>query len=152
MLCEKCSNIHFRPLKDYELPLHNMELLEPGRSTINERGCVFYFHHDSEDSLQASADEGCHFCGMLYGHVFGFSTRHRLPAHRYSFLYKGVTLRRSVIENWLAKDNGYQEWNDGDWIYIDFDDKVSLTTTSQERFEGMYRLLTVQQRLLMVFR
>lgn len=140
MLCEKCSNIHFKPLQDCELPLHNFVLAERELSDVNESGCVFYFHHDSKQSLQASAEEGCHFCGMLYGHFFRIQRSHRLPAHRYSFSYKGVTLRRSIIENWIARNYGFQGWNDGDWIYINFDDKASLTTTSRACFEGTYAL------------
>lgn len=141
MLCEKCSNIHFKPLKECDLYLQEPSVSARVRMSIYESGSLFYFHHNFRDALQASAEDGCHFCGMLYGHLFHLPGIHRRPHYSYPFAYDGVVLRRSIVDNWLVKPNGFQEWNDINWIYILFDNNIALTTSSLRHFEGMKSFL-----------
>lgn len=134
MLCDKCTSIHFKRIEDCAPIQREPARLESAEgSNIDISGCVFYFHHDSKDALQASAEHGCHFCEMLFRYLF------QMPSESgksdLSFAKGEVILRRSVIENWLKKDNGMHEWNANDWIYINCEGS-KLTTTSWQGYEG----------------
>ena len=132
MLCDKCTSIHFKHIGDCA-PIQR----EPARvvsADIDISGSVYYFHHDSKDALQASAEGGCHFCEMLFRYLF------EMPSeginYDRSFAKGAVILRRSVVEKWLKKDNGIHEWNANDWIYITCEDR-KLITTSRQGYEGI---------------
>jgi hypothetical protein len=65
MLCNICSNIHFKHIENCELIQR-----EPYRMRQDQQDAfissVFYFHHKDKWALKSSADQGCHFCGMLW--------------------------------------------------------------------------------------
>src|SRR5258708_4932236 len=104
MLCGKCRNIHFK--RPEEHPLRESNGLGAG--------IVIYFHHKSMDDLKASADEGCHFCAMLFG---GFSgTRRGAISDRYHLPRGEVILKRDVVKKWISEEGGLDEWNTSDWI------------------------------------
>lgn len=65
MLCDKCSNVHFRSLQKCNLP--EKLLPERLRGVSHDRGdSVYYFHHENRSELEKSADSGCDFCVMLW--------------------------------------------------------------------------------------
>ena len=134
MLCDKYTSIHFKRIEDCAPIQQEPARLESAEgSNIDISGCVFYFHHDSKDALQASAEHACHFFEMLSRYLF------QMPSNsvKYgpSFAKGEVMFRRSVIEKWLKKDNGIHEWNANGWIYIYCEDS-KLMTTSRQGFEG----------------
>lgn len=126
MLCDKCQDIHFKPLQDCEVIQQEPERLQ-GESSIYTDNIVVYFHHRSKDDLKASADWGCHFCAMLWGSLFeGMGTQY--PA-TYHFAGGDVILRRSIIDRWIGEEGGLEEWNSSDWIYIYCNGKTGTTTS-----------------------
>ncbi len=138
MLCRKCSSIHFQRIEDCEVIQREPARLHNAERNISSSGSVFYFHHDSKKALQASAENGCHFCEMLFRHLF--ESPHYSSRPDYSFVNGEVIFRRSVIEQWIARDNGFQDWNNSDWIYIYCEDS-NATTSRLLDFEGRRSLL-----------
>lgn len=133
MLCDKCTSIHFKRIGDCAPIQREPVRLESAKGSIDRSGPVFYFHHDSKEALQASAEDGCHFCEMLFRYLFEMSSHS--ANHKLSFAKGEVILRRSVIEKWLKQDYGIHEWNANDWIYINYEDS-RLITTSRQGYEG----------------
>jgi hypothetical protein len=71
MLCDKCNNIHFRPLKQCDLIKQEPErlLFEGSKHSIDYY--LFYIHHDSLQALRESSENGCHLCAMIHDNLFG---------------------------------------------------------------------------------
>jgi hypothetical protein len=83
MLCEKCSNIHFKPAEEYGLAPEDtswknsqmlcyfdrekQEILKKSNEYLKT---LYYFHHESKEKLRQSAENGCHFCGMIWHSLF----------------------------------------------------------------------------------
>ncbi|KAH8587072.1 heterokaryon incompatibility protein-domain-containing protein [Bisporella sp. PMI_857] len=115
MLCDKCSEIHFRRLRECDIPLD--ELPEKFRYNSQYQGeSVYYFHHKDKFALEASADRGCHFCGMIWGNLFGSFTGHveYIPE---SFADKKVFIRRSWRQAWLVKE-GADALECTEWLVV----------------------------------
>jgi hypothetical protein len=142
MLCDKCSNIHFKRSEDCDLIKQEPERLKD-KDDYAISGCVFYIHHRDRQELEKSADKSCHFCGMLWGRLFvdpeGSGVLH--PSS-YSFARRKVILRRSIVESWIEKESGLEGWNKGDWIYINCGDR-NATTTSVHEQSGKFCLDTI---------
>lgn len=70
MLCNVCSNIHFKPRRDWALPEGEAENFKERNGTYATAGQakppLYYFHHKDFEALKASANHGCHFCIMLW--------------------------------------------------------------------------------------
>lgn len=129
MLCEKCSNIHFRRLGEWEIVQQNPRRFNKSGEASTSASRVFYFHHESKVALRNSADNGCHFCQMLFSGLFETKQRGRW---NYGFKRGGVILRRSIVDKWLKKPSGFAEWNRLDWIYVSCEDKCNTTTNILE--------------------
>jgi hypothetical protein len=118
MLCDKCSNIHFKRLEDCRLIQEQPERLH-GVGFDEKQGShsLFYFHHQNGKALKSSADEGCHFCAMLWGSLFGSvgTSGSGIP---FVFAREDVLLSRNILENWINQESGLEEWNSGDLIYV----------------------------------
>ena len=134
MLCDKCSSVHFKRIEDCAPIQREPARLESPKESFGGSDAVFYFHHDSKDALQASAENGCHFCEMLCRYLFDMQPRKANSG--LSFAKGEVVLLRSVVEKWLKQDNGIHEWNANDWIFIDYEDS-RLITTSRQGYEGI---------------
>lgn len=131
MLCEKCSNIHFRRLR--ECP----EIIkEPSRLTgVDEReNAVYYFHHKSKDALQKSSENGCHFCAMLVNGLFG-QPIDIIMSGKHIFARGEVILVRSVGRTWIL-DDGSRNLNLDDYINIKCED-INITSNIQTEFSDI---------------
>jgi hypothetical protein len=111
MLCTKCLNIHFRRLNECGVIKR-----EPGRLLEEDTGyqlsnCLFYFHHDNKQALEASATDGCHFCKMIRDHLF-VSVPAPWSFPTFKFAQGEVVFRRSIVDRWLGRENGFEEWNE----------------------------------------
>lgn len=126
MLCEKCSNIHFRRLTDCELVKQEPDRLIVEDTHYNLARPVFYFHHKSKNALQASSEDGCHLCAMLLDRLFGQGGS--TSAAEYAFARGEVIFRRSVVDRWIDRENGFEDWNTGDWIYVQCEDRNTTFT------------------------
>jgi hypothetical protein len=134
MLCEKCSNIHFRRLAECDLIKQEPDRLLARETAYNTSGCVFYIHHKSKDALRNSSENGCHFCAMLLDRLFGkYGSSNNVG--RYAFARGEVILRRSVIERWINEENGFEEWNTKDWVYVQCEDR-NISSTSHGEYSG----------------
>ncbi|KAF2810918.1 HET-domain-containing protein [Mytilinidion resinicola] len=135
MLCDKCTDIHFKRIEDCDVIRKEPDRLK-GSDSIDIFHCLFYFHHKNRHDLERSADRGCHFCGMLWGRLLGQDGRHGLIS-KYRFARGEVILRRSIVEKWIddKSGTGLHDWNKGDWIYIQCEDQ-NFTTTSSEAYSG----------------
>lgn len=137
MLCQKCSNIHFRALEDCDVIQSDPTRLDNLSDSDHTYDRLFYFHHDSREALEASAATGCHFCEMLHRNMF--QERQDSRSAELSFSRGELILRRSVAKKWLSKEDGIRDWNANDWIFVHCGNRT-LTTTSLQGFEGMIRL------------
>ncbi|OAL48168.1 HET-domain-containing protein [Pyrenochaeta sp. DS3sAY3a] len=86
MLCEICSNIHFKPLENCGLP---SEAVEEHRHR-HKSSSLFYFHHEDENALEASSKGGCKLCIMLWHVVSNPGLNRRLFG-------RSVSLRNRVF-------------------------------------------------------
>jgi hypothetical protein len=132
MLCDKCSNIHFKRIEDCEVIRLEPERLREDSSYSYSEG-VFYFHHKDKEALKRSANQGCHFCEMLRRSLFGEGSAYSCPL--YHFARGEVILRRSIVERWIKKEFGLDEWNRCDWVYVQCG-KRNATTTSVLEYVG----------------
>jgi hypothetical protein len=137
MLCHKCSNIHFRRFEYWESKLANAQWIKDKLfSNYRISGCVFYVHHETREALELSSDNGCHFCGMLVGRLSERSYAHNSSGED-SMASSPVVLRRSVVDQWLTEENGMEQWNQQDWIYVHCRARgLPATTTSQTPLKG----------------
>ena len=63
MLCNVCSSIHFKPLRESYALAESIDLEEQWDDDL------YYFHRD-KDSLRASSENGCHLCAKFWHHLF----------------------------------------------------------------------------------
>jgi hypothetical protein len=133
MLCEKCSNVHFRRLADCELIKQEPDRLHTKDTVYNVTCPVFYFHHESKDALRESSEDGCHFCAMLLDRLFGQGCS--TSAAKYAFARGEVLFRRSVAERWINDKNGLEEWITSDWIYVQCEDR-NTTSSCHGNYSG----------------
>jgi hypothetical protein len=137
MLCEKCSNIHFCRLADCDLIKQEPDRLLEKETAYNLSGCVFYIHHKSKDALQNSNNNGCHFCAMLLDRLFGEHGSSK-SSPKYAFARGEVILRRSVVKRWTNRENGFEQWNTGDWIYVQCEDR-NITSQCHGDYSGEHQ-------------
>jgi hypothetical protein len=144
MLCNVCSNIHFERIENCELIQREPDRLQanPG---LHLSLCVFYFHHKDKWTLKKSADEGCHFCGMLWLNLFEGGTRIARWSSPYGFARGEVILRRAIVERWVQQESGVEQWNRQDWIYVQCEE-ANATTSSTLEYPGKLHT-TLQGRL-----
>jgi hypothetical protein len=134
MLCTKCLNIHFRRLNECEVIKREPERLLDEDTGYRLSNCLFYFHHDNKQALEASAADGCHFCEMIRDHLFvSAPAAWGLPA--FKFARGEVVFRRSIVDQWIGRQNGFEEWNESDWIYIQCE-RRNATTTAHGTYRG----------------
>jgi len=146
MLCPKCCNIHFKRIKDYEAIQQKPELvkrLQKDKRWTGLRGSVINVHHKNQRDLKSSADQGCHFCAMLWGRLFGgesssednspVSVRYSDSLSRY-FPRGEIILRRDVAER-CQTESGMEEWNRYDWIFVHCGKRLA-TTSSILEYQG----------------
>lgn len=127
MLCEKCSNIHFRRLEDCDLIKQEPErLLTTGPERVSDY--LFYFHQPNKHALEKSSDNGCHFCAMILNRLFG-DGRNFEKREEWSFTHGEVILRRDIVEKWINRIDGFERWNTGDWICVQCEDRIVFSTT-----------------------
>jgi hypothetical protein len=126
MLCEKCSNIHFRRLADCELIKQEPDRLHTKETHYDISRFVFYFHHESKDALRESSEDGCHFCAMLLDRLFGRGCS--TSAAKYAFARGEVVFSRTIVERWINGENGFEEWNTSDWITVLWEDRYTMST------------------------
>src|ERR1700744_2253190 len=85
------------------------------RDRLQCRQLPLFSHHRDKCALEQSAETGCHFCAMMFEALFGpLGGSGCLPA--YQFARGEVILRREVVQEWLRKENGFENWNRFDWI------------------------------------
>jgi hypothetical protein len=125
MLCEKCSNIHFRRLQKCGLPAHCLP--EDYRDSSHDRGSsVYYFHHENRWVLEASADEGCHFCEMIRECLFASSAWRKGSIG--SFAGKQIILRRTWLDEWIEEEGSDAlECSEELWVYCE--DRYVVSST-----------------------
>jgi hypothetical protein len=100
MLCEKCSQIHFRRLQ--KCGLSELRLPEKVLDKSHDQdSSVYYFHFEVKWALKASGEDGCHFCGMIWERLFAAPFfRHYSPK---SFAGKYVYLLRTWLDKWIEE-------------------------------------------------
>lgn len=158
MLCDKCRNIHFRPLEDCDFfaqHLDRFQVTQDGRhmkdeyvmySYHNDKSVVqrkwsfsdlskvlFSFHHESIHALRASASQGCHFCGMMSVHL---NDKGGKPRPRFFFQHGEVVLSRLIDRHGLGTDN-IDEDVDGNHFDIHWDD-MTWTTVIRYNYNGKH--------------
>lgn len=89
MLCRKCRNMHFRPLKDCPLELQESVGQSPFPS-------LYYLHSANRACLAQTADSGCHFCKTI---------QHRLLLERRGIVIQGVSGKQIILELDLTHDD-----------------------------------------------
>jgi hypothetical protein len=134
MLCDKCSNIHFRRLQKCDLPEYRLP--EEYRDRSHDQGSsVYYFHHEDKWALEASADNGCHFCGMIWGRLFASPARLRSSPE--SSAGKQVYLRRTWSEKWIENE-GSDALERSEYLVAYCEDRFTYSS-NMLHFRGQYK-------------
>jgi hypothetical protein len=134
MLCNICSNIHFRHIENCALIQSEPYRLPPDQREAFTSS-VFYFHHKDKWALKSSADQGCHLCGMLWLNLFENVRRISTRPSPFVFARREVILRRTVVKRWIQKESGLEHWNREDWIYV-YCGGACATTSSILDYQG----------------
>ena len=82
-------------------------------SSDDSGGGVYYFHHENREALEASADQGCHSCAMIWGRLFASRDCFSKPAH--TFAREQVYLRRTWLDEWIEKE-GSDALFESEWV------------------------------------
>jgi hypothetical protein len=134
MLCNICSNIHFKPIENCELIQR-----EPYRMRQDQQDVfidsVFYFHHKDKRALESSADQGCHFCGMLWLNLFEDDDVILRDSPRFVFARGEIILRRDVMERSIQEESEHERWNREYWISVHYEEKY-MTTSNILDYQG----------------
>lgn len=149
MLCEKCSNVHFRPLEECDRIKSETDRPRPV-DVERLSNYVVYYHHESKDALRKSSENGCHFCAMLLDRLRGepsprgagirerflddFSSAYPL---RYTFARGGIIFTRQCMG--LGRRGGFEEWNRTDWFYVHYE-KRKITSSFCEQYFGQQKV------------
>lgn len=108
MLCDKCSNIHFKPLRDYGIPVEKIP--ESGRNPSAYGVELYHFHHENKEVLELSANGGCHFCSQIWESLFGNRPYMSSMSPWEIFAGKKVYLKRLQLYTASAKATDGQNW------------------------------------------
>jgi hypothetical protein len=98
---------------------------------------VYYFHHENKSALESSAEDGCHFCGMIWARLFG-SGAHFSGSVK-SFAGEQVYLRRTWTDEWIKKE-GADALECSEWLIAECEGRHMYSSNSRE-FSRMYPTL-----------